>query len=85
MGMENATLKVPEKQATMEVLVFSTSLEEKDISYVKNILDSISGITTWNVDLEDWEKVLRIETFSLESSAVIEELGRGGIFIKEMF
>ncbi|MEL5892967.1 hypothetical protein AAE250_05600 [Bacteroides sp. GD17] len=44
------------------ILVFRTSVSTiKDVERVSVILNKCPQIMTWNIDLEDWEKVLRIE------------------------
>ncbi len=44
------------------ILIFRTSLDKRrDVKRIAEILDNYPGIKCWNVDLEDWEKVLRIE------------------------
>lgn len=42
-------------------LVFKTSFQTKeDIRSISNVLDNHSEILCWSLDLENWEKVLRI-------------------------
>ncbi len=44
------------------ILVFRTSVSTiKDVERISTILNKCSQISTWNINLEDWEKVLRIE------------------------
>ncbi len=54
-----------------EVIVLSTSIRDKrDVEVISEILDNMSGIQDWSVDLEDWEKVLRVEGINLNSSDI---------------
>lgn len=44
------------------VLVFRTSVSTiKDVERIGIILNKCTQISTWSIDLENWEKVLRIE------------------------
>lgn len=46
----------------MSILVFKTSLQiEKDVQTIAKILNMHKEVISWNVDLEDWENILRIE------------------------
>ena len=56
----------------------------RDLKQLKEILKDISGIVNWNVDLEDWEKVLRIEGVGVSSSLIISLISKNGFFIKEL-
>jgi hypothetical protein len=43
------------------ILVFRTSIKRKnDVKRVAGVLSKFKGIRDWSVDMEDWEKVLRI-------------------------
>jgi len=68
-----------------EILVFATSIRtRREIKQVNAILEDVSGITDWNVDLEDWEKVLRVESVGVSSSLIINLISREGFLIKEL-
>jgi hypothetical protein len=44
------------------ILIFRTSVSTiKDVERIGIILNKCTQISTWSIDLEDWEKVLRIE------------------------
>ena len=44
-----------------QILIFRTSItKRRDIKLVGSLLAKFPQITRWNVDFEDWEKVLRI-------------------------
>jgi hypothetical protein len=46
----------------MEILVFKTNIQvREDIQKVGNILRKEKDILAWNVDMEDCDKVLRVE------------------------
>ncbi|WP_431160843.1 hypothetical protein [Flagellimonas beolgyonensis] len=64
----------------MDILVFRTTLKnEKDIKNISKILNHHKQVISWHVDLEDWEKILRLEVtkerFKNEISARIRGLG----------
>ena len=68
-----------------EIMVFATSIRtRREIKQVQAILEDVSGITDWNVDLEDWEKVLRVESVGVSSSLIINLISREGFLIKEL-
>lgn len=68
-----------------QILVYATSIRSKsDVREVKELLRDIPGLASWNVDLEDWEKVLRIECSGLSASFFIDLLSGNGFFIKEL-
>ena len=46
----------------MEVLVFKTNLRfKKQINAVTPHINNLQGVARWNVDLDDSDKILRIE------------------------
>lgn len=58
-----------------DILIFRTSVRtEKDIERIGILFVQNSCIHKWNVDFEDWEKVLRIESHGITASCVIELL-----------
>jgi len=58
----------------MEILVFKTNVSsKKKVSKVKPLLTSVAAIKEWNFDLEDCDKVLRIETVGI-GPAYVETL-----------
>ncbi|MEP1150099.1 MAG: hypothetical protein ABJH08_00100 [Balneola sp.] len=64
----------------IECLVFCTSLTKKeDIKYISKILNSVSEIHRWSVDLEDCENVLRIEVSEITADDIIQILKKNGV------
>ena len=44
------------------ILIFRTSVSNtEDMEHLSSVLNKCPQIKTWSIDLEDWEKVLRIE------------------------
>lgn len=68
------------------ILVFRTSVSTiKDVERVGTILNKCSQILTWNIDLEDWEKVLRIECGeNLKTTDISMMLKNINIYISEL-
>ena len=64
----------------MNILVFKTSLQNrKDIHQIAPALNNNPLIIRWSVDIEDWERILRIEAkdeaCELEIAECIRALG----------
>jgi len=69
----------------MEVLVFKTDARSKKrVNALAQHLQSIKGIVRWNVDLQDVDKVLRIEATSLSAGIVEKNLQKAGYYCEEL-
>jgi hypothetical protein len=69
----------------MEVLVFKTNLRfKKHISAVTPHINNLQGVTRWNVDLDDKDKILRIESRDLSPRSVESTLQQAGYFCEEL-
>jgi len=69
----------------MEILVFKTNVTSKrKVSKVKSLLTSVAAIKQWNFDLEDCDKVLRIEANGLNTRYVESLLHTAGFHCQEM-
>jgi hypothetical protein len=69
----------------MEVLVFKTNLRyKKQVSAVASCLNTIDGIQKWNVDLQDRDKILRIEARDLSPQVIEHTLLLAGYFCEEL-
>ena len=69
----------------MEILVFKTNLKfKKQVNTVTNHLNNLEGITRWNVDLLDKDRILRIEARDLSPRAVEQTLQQAGFFCEEL-
>lgn len=74
---------LPNKVIT--ILVFKTNLQfKKDIRLLEPVLNQTVGILRWNVDREDIDKVLRIETNSLQPQEIINLVTRAGYVCEEL-
>lgn len=53
------------------ISVYKTSTSPEDVKRLQEVLDSFTKISKWNIDLEDWENILRIESqFSIEKQII---------------
>ncbi len=69
----------------MEVLVFKTNIRYKKQAHaVVSRLNNLEGIVRCNVDLDDKDKVLRIEASDLSPRAVEHTLLQAGYFCEEL-
>jgi hypothetical protein len=73
------------KDILSEILVFKTNIScEEELKKIGPILSEEKNITRWNVDLEDVDKVLRIECEHLYPLSVIEILRDAGFNCEEL-
>jgi copper chaperone len=69
----------------MKVLVFKTNIRfKKQIIAIQPHISTIDGITKWNVDLDDKDKILRIETRDLSPRIIEHTLLQAGYFCEEL-
>lgn len=67
------------------ILIFRTSArKKKDLDRVSCALATFENIKCWNIDLEDWEKVLRIECATVDPQEISSALRTVGIFASEL-
>ena len=68
-----------------QILIFRTSItKRRDIKLIGSLLAKFPQITRWNVDFEDWEKVLRIECSNITALEISETLRNSHIFATEL-
>ncbi len=71
--------------AGTDILIFRTNIRfKKDLRQVSPALNNEPRIRRWNVDREDSDKVLRIESGSLKVQDVIDLINRAGYFCEEL-
>ena len=79
----SAPERAPAKLAT--VLVFATSIATKQQArLVARHLSGVAGVAKWNFDLEDCDRILRIESATLEPECIIALLDSVGFECKEL-
>jgi hypothetical protein len=68
-----------------DILIFRTSITMKqDLKRIETLFAQYLQIHTWSVDLEDWEKVLRIECQGITAADVIDALRTIGVGASEL-
>lgn len=69
----------------MDILIFKTNLlNTAMVDRAKPLLQNISGIQRWNVDIQDCDKILRIESNSLSARQVENILQNAGYYCEEL-
>ena len=68
-----------------KILIFRTSITKRcDIKRIGKLLAEFPQIDNWNVDFEDWEKILRIECSGITALEISEILRNNHIFASEL-
>lgn len=79
------TIQSSKREKDPQVLVFKTNLQyKKDINQLAPVLNIFRGILRWNVDMNDIDKVLRIETKQLVAQDIIRLVRGAGYFCEEL-
>ncbi len=68
----------------MNIYVFKTSIEPRDVRTTNEILRSLIPNCKWNYDLEDCDKILRIESRNDIAESVCFHLRRDGFYCEEL-
>lgn len=69
----------------MEILIFKTNVEDKKhVRKLFRVFKAIQGILKWNVDLEDSDKVLRVEAVAIAPQAIEDVMNNAGYYCKEL-
>lgn len=70
---------------TDNILIFRTSIEKKrEIKKIEKLFTQYPQIHVWNVDLEDWEKILRIECQGITPTDISDALNTIDICATEL-
>lgn len=70
----------------MIVSIYKTDVNTKSkVRKVKPLLNSVLLGSKWNFDLEDCDKILRVESKNNCSEAIINALHKIGIYCEELF
>lgn len=57
----------------------------QELRRIEPLLNSLLNVSEkWNLDLEDCDRVLRIEAESVQANCVIENLTRAGVLCSEL-
>ena len=74
-----------QKEKENKILIFRTSITKRcDIKRIGKLLAEFPQIDKWNVDFEDWEKILRIECSGITALEISEVLRNNHIFVSEL-
>lgn len=70
----------------IKIHIFKTNIETKiDLSIIKQIFNSNLNIIKWSIDLEDIDKVLRVESFeNLNEKDIITLVKSRKFYIEEL-
>jgi hypothetical protein len=80
--MKNKTLM---EEVKMEVLIFKTDIVGKaDTEILRQLLDADRRIKTWNIDQNDIDNVLRIESSDISPADVIQLVKNLGCMCEEL-
>ena len=67
-----------------QILIFRTSVRNaRDIKHIAALFTLCPQIYKWNVDIEDWEKVLRIECQGITPTEISKALRAINIYAQE--
>ena len=68
-----------------QILIFRTSVRNaRDIKHIAALFTLCPQIYKWNVDMEDWEKVLRIECQGITPTEISKALRAINIYAQEL-
>ena len=68
-----------------KILIVRTSItQRRDIKRIGELLAEFPQIDKWNVDFEDWEKILRIECRDISALEISKVLRNNHIFATEL-
>ena len=69
----------------MEVLIFKTNIRyKKQINAVRRHIDGEPQIIRWNIDLHDFDKILRVETVDLHPAKIERLVKSAGYSCEEL-
>jgi len=69
----------------MEILILKTNISsKKHVKAVAPLLDGQENISRWNIDLNDIDKVLRIESTEMELTEVVQLIQEAGFYCEEL-
>jgi len=69
----------------MDIYVFKTDVEDrKHVRKLFRIFKTLQGILKWNVDLEDTDKVLRVEAVAIAPHTIEQAMHGAGYYCREL-
>lgn len=83
--LNKLSFKRKEEKMQTTILIFRTSISGKqDLKRIEELLSCYPQIHQWSVDMEDWEKVLRIEGEEMNAGDLCSGLKNIGIQASEL-
>ena len=68
----------------MKILTFTSNIACNGcLSKVKPFLDELEGLANWQVDIENPQKILRVETDELSAEQIQEAVAKAGYRLEE--
>ena len=72
-------------ESRIDILIFKTNvINEHDVQKIAPVLDEDHRIEKWSIDLDDVDRVLRIESQQLQHSEVIAHISAVGYSCEEL-
>ena len=69
----------------MKILIFKTNIRfKKDLKVIRPLLAAHTPVIKWNVDRQDTDKVLRIESVSGDTLEIIKAIKEAGYQCEEL-
>jgi len=69
----------------MNILIFKTNIKyKKDVHNITHVMKGIPSVAFWNVDREDIDKVLRIESTDNDIEAIRNKIQYAGYVCEEL-
>jgi len=76
---------LPQKKNTVNLLIFKTNIgSKKQVAKVAKLLNDEDEILRWNIDLQDIDRVLRIEAINVGKHKIISIIENAGFFCEEL-
>lgn len=83
--LQGLALCIKSNKMQDDILIFRTSITKKqDMERIETLFAQYPQIHKWNVDFDDWEKVLRIESRGITSTDVSDALQAICIYATEL-
>ncbi len=83
--MDNARADRKLEHEIMDLFIFRTNIRRKsDFSKIRDSLLTSFGIRDCTIDLEDRDKVLRVECENVPIMAIVEDVVRHGFICEEL-
>ena len=69
----------------IDILIFKTNImDDYDVEKIASLMTEEPRIKKWNIDLKDFDKVLRIESQYLREQEVIASIRKAGYHCEEL-